>query len=70
MDNKLVKLKQTKYSGDRANGRPKRKSVVAQAERRTNDIVSDKITLLGIYIAYFNSHLSISMIVKMQTCPL
>lgn len=59
MDNKLVKLKQTKYSNGKANGRPKRKSVVAQAERRTNDIVSGKVTLYGIYIVYFNSHLSI-----------
>ncbi|CAF1622806.1 unnamed protein product [Rotaria magnacalcarata] len=38
MDNKLVKLKQTKYNHGKENGRPKRKSVIAQAERRTNDI--------------------------------
>ncbi|CAF1683485.1 unnamed protein product, partial [Rotaria magnacalcarata] len=38
MDNKLVKLKQTKYNHGKENGRPKRKSVVAQAQRRTNDI--------------------------------
>ncbi len=47
--------KQNKHGNGKTNGRPKRKSVVAQAERRTNDIVSDKVTLDGNRIIYFNS---------------
>lgn len=37
----MVKLKQTKYGNGSAHGRPKRKSIVAQAERKKKDIVSD-----------------------------
>ncbi|CAF3847856.1 unnamed protein product, partial [Rotaria sp. Silwood1] len=38
MDNDLVKHKQIQYGNGKTNGRPKRKSVVEQAERRTNDV--------------------------------
>jgi len=48
MDNKLVKHKQTKYGNGKTNGRPKQKGVVAQAERRKNDILGNKVTLYSI----------------------
>lgn len=48
MENKLVKKKRDIYGNGKTNGRPKRKSVVAQAERRTNDVVGGKINLYNI----------------------
>ncbi|CAF1293238.1 unnamed protein product [Rotaria sordida] len=38
MDNDLAKHKQIQYGNGKTKGRPKKKSVVAQAERRTKDI--------------------------------
>lgn len=66
MDNNLVKSKQVRYTNGKAHGRLKRKSAVAQAERRTNDIVSNRITLYRIHIILFTSHLSTYMMVKMK----
>lgn len=43
MTNNFVKSQQDKYGNGKTNGRPKRKSVILQAERRTKDIVSSKI---------------------------
>ena len=62
----MVKLKQVKYTNGKTNGRPKRKNAVAEAERRTNDIVSNKVTLYRIRIVVFTSHLSTYMMVKMK----
>ena len=54
MDNKLVKDKQTKYGNGKTNGRPKKKSHIAQAERRTNDIVGYNVTLYHILYCIFS----------------
>ncbi|CAF1348898.1 unnamed protein product [Rotaria sordida] len=44
MDNDLAKHKQIQYGNGKTKGRPKKKSVVAQAERRTKDIPFKNLT--------------------------
>ena len=48
-----MKSKQEKYGNGKTNGRPKRKSTILQAERRTNDIVSDEIILNSVSYCFF-----------------
>lgn len=40
MTNNYIKLKQDQYGNGKTNGRPKKKSIVLQAERRVKDVVS------------------------------
>ena len=47
MTNNFVKFQQDKYGNGKTNGRPKRKSAILQAERRTKDIVRSKMILNG-----------------------
>lgn len=42
MNNNFVKERQDKYGNGKTNGRPKKKSMLLQAERRHDDIVSNE----------------------------
>jgi hypothetical protein len=44
MNNKFVKMQQEKYGNDKAHGRPKKRSIHSNAERRVKDTVGFKIS--------------------------
>ncbi len=57
MINNLVNSKKNKYGNSKTNGRPKKKSAISQAERRINNIVSDKVIFWMVHrIVFFGSH--------------
>ena len=55
MTNSFVKLKQDKYGNEKSNGRPKKRSLILQAERRVSDVVSCRLFLNEELLSYFCS---------------